>query len=208
MKQIEIEDELYDFLLKRAKRIGESATEIISREIGMSGAHGMTQLADSVSDRVSIQKEPVSHDNGHQSEVDRFLNSREFLRGRDNKDRFLVILSWASKGHQKEFGEVVLKINERGRVRRYFAISKEELERSGTSVNAKKIPDSEWWVVTNNDTKRKKVILQEILQMLGHSQHVVELLCAAIEDRARRSTVAARGQAVQIIDDGDLECDV
>src|ERR1700722_19598733 len=118
MKQIEIEDDLYDFLLKRAERIGESATEIISRELRKNGTHSTKQPADPVGNYIPPQSTMASQSNaGEQSDVERFLNSPEFLRGRDKKDRFLAILSWAFKGHTKEFGEVVIEINQRGRVR-------------------------------------------------------------------------------------------
>ncbi len=124
--------------------------------------------------------------NGDQADMDRFLRSAEFLSARDTKDRFLAILSWLHKRHPKEFGEITTRINKRGRIRKYFASSREDLEKSGRSVNAKEIPESNWWVVTNNDTKHKKDILRDVLRMLNYSAEIVEKLCGAIGDSIRR----------------------
>lgn len=120
--------------------------------------------------------------NGDQADVDGFLHSPQFLNARDTKDRFLVILSWTYKRHPKEFGEIATRINKRGRIRKYFARSREDLEKSGHSVNAKEIPESNWWVVTNNDTRRKKDILRDVLLMLDYSAEIVAKLCGAIGD--------------------------
>jgi negative modulator of initiation of replication len=89
----------------------------------------------------------------------------QFRFERDAVGRFLFILSWLHKRHSKDFAKV---LDIRGRSRRYFATSANALEESGTSVNPQKIPNSSYWVVTNNDTPKKGRILYSVAYRLGY----------------------------------------
>ncbi len=62
----------------------------------------------------------------------------------------------------------------RGRDRQYFARSEEALLTSGNSTNPKAIPSSPFWVVTNNNTTKKKSMLTQVAQKLGYSKPEVE----------------------------------
>jgi len=60
-----------------------------------------------------------------------------------------------------------------GRKRRYIAQNAETLENSGTSVNPKRIPESTFWVVTNNSTENKKALLRQVLASLGYQPEAI-----------------------------------
>ena len=62
-----------------------------------------------------------------------------------------------------------------------FASSKEELLKSGSSTNPKAIPDSGFWVVTNNNTAKKLAMLSQVLQILGYNDKVVETVSETFE---------------------------
>ena len=62
----------------------------------------------------------------------------------------------------------------KGRDRVYFATSKEDLVNSGSSMNPKNITDSEYWVMTNSNTTRKKMMLHEVALSLGYSNEQAE----------------------------------
>lgn len=79
-------------------------------------------------------------------------------------DRFMYFLRWAHERNPETFKRVLTM---EGKRRRYFAESAEELHRTGQSVNPKQIPNSPFWVVTNNSTPRKQEILGEVLGRLG-----------------------------------------
>jgi len=56
-----------------------------------------------------------------------------------------------------------------GRRRKYVAKREKELEDSGSSVNPKRIPNTNYWIVTNNSTDNKKLLLRQALTLLGYS---------------------------------------
>ncbi len=64
----------------------------------------------------------------------------------------------------------------KGRERDYFAESSQELEAHGSSIKPKEIPDSSFWVVTNNNTPRKKLIINGAALALGYTEEQAEKL--------------------------------
>ncbi|MDO6567421.1 replication initiation negative regulator SeqA [Alteromonas sp. 1_MG-2023] len=86
-------------------------------------------------------------------------------------DQFLFILSAAHKLNSDNFDNVKSII---GKNRTYFATSKEALLENGSSTNPKAIPDSPFWVVTNNNTAKKVNMLEQVLRTLGYKPDVVE----------------------------------
>lgn len=85
--------------------------------------------------------------------------------------RFLFILSALHRTHKSDF-KSVLEI--KGRDRIYFATSKNALLESGSSMNPKNIVDSEYWVMTNSNTTRKKMMLHEVAKVLGYTDEAAE----------------------------------
>ena len=86
-------------------------------------------------------------------------------------DQFLFILSAAHKLNANSFSQVESIV---GKNRTYFAKSKEALLENGSSTNPKAIPDSDYWVVTNNNTAKKVNMLEQVLRKLGYAPEVVE----------------------------------
>ncbi|MEC8140362.1 MAG: replication initiation regulator SeqA, partial [Pseudomonadota bacterium] len=64
----------------------------------------------------------------------------------------------------------------KGRDRIYFATNKEDLIASGSSTNPKNIMDSGYWVMTNSNTTRKKMMVHEVAISLGYSEEEAEKL--------------------------------
>ena len=56
----------------------------------------------------------------------------------------------------------------------YFGNSAAELTETGTSTNPKQIPNTEFWVITNSNTTRKKMMLTETAIKLGDSAEDAE----------------------------------
>ena len=99
------------------------------------------------------------------------LNKEELAMQKGVVGRFLFILSAFYRTHKKEFSAV---LDIKGRDRVYFATSKEDLVNSGSSMNPKNITDSEYWVMTNSNTTRKKMMLHEVALCLGYSAEQAE----------------------------------
>jgi negative modulator of initiation of replication len=105
------------------------------------------------------------------------LDAPAFKAQPDVVGRFLYILSCVHKRYPEQFKKV-LAIS--GRRRKYFAVSSEELEESGNSVFPKQIPHSPFWVITNNDTPKKRRMIRDVLKLVGYSEDAVKQAVEAL----------------------------
>jgi negative modulator of initiation of replication len=94
-----------------------------------------------------------------------FVMSPAYLANRNVVGLFLDILSFTYKHDPTAFEALD---GRSGRTRIYLAKDRPTLESSGESVNAKQIPNSPFWVVTNNSTPMKKTLLGQVLRSLGY----------------------------------------
>ncbi|WP_334015046.1 replication initiation negative regulator SeqA [Alteromonas sp. S167] len=97
-------------------------------------------------------------------------------------DQFLFILSAAHKLNAENFSSVE---SIKGKNRTYFATSKEALLENGSSTNPKAIPDSPFWVVTNNNTAKKTNMLEQVLRNLGYQADVIESVVARFSSEGK-----------------------
>jgi negative modulator of initiation of replication len=112
------------------------------------------------------------------TELSECLNASDFKAKRSMIDKFLYILSYVHQQRGPEQFKKILAIS--GWSRKYFALSSKELEDSGNSVHPKQIPDSLFWVITNNDNSQKRRMLQDVLKLLGYSDHAVKQAIGAL----------------------------
>lgn len=207
MKTIEIDDELYAFIASQTKHIGESACEILRRllidEPGIvttvvtSGASIPT--ASAAPAQAETTPEPAAETpvkttpKAKPAPVPAATPTAPSVSGDDllqcvNKDalsqfdkrvdQFLFILQQIYLQHPGDFAKVESIV---GKNRKYFASSKEELLKSGSSTNPKAIPESGFWVVTNNNTAKKLAMLSQVLQILGYDDKVVKTVSETFE---------------------------
>lgn len=169
MKTLQIDDEVYDHLLRNVQTIGEDASSILRRLLGIQPGS-----------LPKLDKRPISASTSASvpTRVDECIQHQRFQMEREAVGKFLFALSWLSKQHGAEFRKV-LEI--RGRRRHYFAESVDVLEESGSSVQPRQIPDCSLWVITNNDTPKKKRMLADVMRVLGYSPAEIERLTEALE---------------------------
>ncbi len=163
MKTIEIDDELYHYIASQTQQIGESASDILRRLL-------LTEQNTSVSNEVnSTEKvsETVIESSSSNAKVFDILSKPDLQTEQSVVGRFLVILSALARTHKSTFANV-LEIKGRNRV--YFAKTAAELMEAGSSTNPKQIPNSDFWVITNSNTTRKKMMLTEAALKLGYNQ--------------------------------------
>ena len=157
MRTIEIEDDVYNHILRQITSIGESATEVLRRLLGL----------------VPIKKEVNSRNGVTKIDDDQKLSS--YLRNRRHMGGtatrvFLEILGFALQ--QKPDSNEKLVSFPKGRTRMYFARSEKEIARSGQSTHPKQIPGTSLWALTNTDTPEKRDTLRRALRLLGYSDAV------------------------------------
>jgi len=193
MKNIEIDDDLYLHIVANTQSIGENAssilrrllkldetvslnesseqntqTEVLSENITANNEAAVNEISDISENNDSNQIEDL--DNNAES-VFNFINKEELAMQRGAVGRFLLILAALYRAHPKRF-TVVTEIC--GRDRLYFANSEAELAASGSSTKPKQIPESPFWVLTNSNTTRKKMMLTKAAISLGYNDGDVE----------------------------------
>ncbi|MCS6095809.1 replication initiation negative regulator SeqA [Shewanella baltica] len=162
MKYIEVDEELYRHIASKTERIGESASDILRRLLGLSvdAVEPPQPLAIS---QPSLEAEPIQAApavNDFSRLVDEHLLSQQ----KGAVGRFLFLLESLYQLAPEQFSQI-LQIQ--GRDRLYFARSKEQLLEASASANPKEIGTSGFWVTSNNNTAKKRTILSEVLVQFG-----------------------------------------
>ncbi len=175
MKHIEIDSELYQYLASQTQFIGESASSILRRLLSIPQIEEQSQN-EIPKEVVSVLVQPDGDTDLASSvlsteTVFNCINKEELATQRGVIGRFLLILSALYRVHNKDF-DVVIGI--RGRDRLYFARSEQELAESGSSTKPRQIPDTPYWVMTNSNTTRKKMMITEVAKALGYQYSEIE----------------------------------
>ncbi len=171
MKNIEIDETLYQHIVSNTQFIGEGASSILRRLLGLTDQKEISieQPVIAVTEKkVIVNKLTI---NKPKESVFNYINKEELAMQRGAVGRFLLILAALYRVHLDEFTQV---LDIRGRDRLYFAASKNELAASGSSTKPFQIPDSPYWVITNSNTTRKKMMLTKASYALGYSDEEVE----------------------------------
>ena len=177
MKNIEIDEELYQFIASNTQFIGESASSILRRLISVEGEAMPVTAASTIAEEAPTEpatpvvNEEVAVARDINETVFNYVNKEELAMQRGAVGRFLLILAALYRGHTSQFS-VVTEIS--GRDRLYFAKSEKELEESGSSTKPRQIPDSPYWVMTNSNTTRKKMMLTKVASSLGYNDDDAE----------------------------------
>lgn len=195
MKNIEIDEELYQHIVSNTQFIGESASSILRRLLSLTVVENSIEATEhsaiestlekvventsaiveesTVSQESLVEVLPITKtiDLPSIENVLNYINKEELAMQRGAVGRFLLILAALYRVHNEHFA-VVSEI--RGRDRLYFATSKDELSASGSSTKPLQIPDSPFWVMTNSNTTRKKMMLTKASLALGYSDEDAE----------------------------------
>ena len=178
MKNIEVDDELYQYIASRTQSIGESASDILRRLLRLPSSpqpfvlvqqNTLNELKELVTEK-SLKK-PVKNDPETNLEktvqrVEKVLKSEAFTQESKNVVRFLMLLSALHKADPETFSQATESI--RGTERTYFAKTEQALLSHGS------IPDSPFWVVTNNNTNRKGLIVTGVMEFMQLPKHLIE----------------------------------
>ena len=170
MPLLEIDEDVYQYLLSRAVRIGESGSAILRRELGLlepngSGPKGGQGAVGNGSKPSEVKA------------VEEFLVDPRFRGQRVVTKKYLRLLGLLAELHADEFDRV---LDIRGRQRLYFGRSQQEIARSGKSLHPRKIPGTEIWAMTNADTAHKQDIMAEALKVLGYPTDTIQQVRRAL----------------------------
>ena len=150
MRTIDVDDELYHYIASNTHHIGESASAILRRLLGVDGE----------------QPEPLLPRLANR-EQQCLIRLAEILgAGGKQSDRFLDALAVLAEYAPAQFSQL---LELRGRSRRYFSLSADELLASASSSRPCAIPGTGFFVVTNASGPQKARLLDRAMRRCGLS---------------------------------------
>ncbi len=171
MKQIEIDAELYSHIASHTQFIGESASDILRRLLGLNPVQ-VTEHTHAPN-LAAVKTASQGEEQETKTSVFESVVKEDLAAQKGKVGRFLYLLSVLYQCHPEKFINV-LRI--RGRNRLYFGTCEQELEAAGNSTNPKEVPESGYWVITNSNTSKKKSMLMRAAQELGYTTTDAEKL--------------------------------
>ena len=179
MKTIEVDEDLYRFIAGQTERIGESASDILRRLLQVDRP-GMVPFEESVEPKgIVVSKEvgftPEKFDGV--KEMRSLLISDEFASLKKAIDRFMLVLSTLHKIDAESFSEAT---QVKGRKRVYFADNEATLLANGNTTKPKAIPQSPFWVITNNNTSRKRQMVEQLMSRMNFQAELIEKVTGSI----------------------------
>jgi negative modulator of initiation of replication len=201
MKFIEVEDDLYRYIASKTESIGESASAILRRLLGLapvgeiavepalkaqpspastvvaSKVTAPTVVASIKDDLTKIKKARVQKVSPITADFASLVEHPQVLQQKTSIGRFLEILSLLYSQQPQEFVKV---LTVSGRDRLYFAKDQQALLASGASSKPKQIAGTPYWVVTNSNNGMKCRILKKALLAVGCKVDIAEKIIEQI----------------------------
>lgn len=204
MKIIEVDEELYQFIASKTQSIGESASDILRRLLNLSasGLNSNSldlQLSLSASENIepsqtdrtekntivsapvsaeitksSVKKQPEQAIQKLTEKVQNLLASASFQEETKAVVRFLSILTALYRTNPESFAVAIESEQVQGRTRVYFARDEATLLASGNHTKPKQIPDTPYWVITNNNSGRKMIMLEGVMREMHLPESLID----------------------------------
>ncbi len=177
MKTIEVDEDLYRYIASQTLHIGESASDILRRLLNVDGE--LATAAPAAEPKGIV----VSKDAAFDTKIDgvkvmrSLLISDEFAGLKNAIDRFMLILSTLHRIDSASFSEATMF---KGRKRVYFADNEQTLLASGQTTKPKAIPNTPFWVITNNNTSRKQQMVEQVMVRMGFPSDIIEKVTHSI----------------------------
>ncbi|KJY85366.1 replication initiation regulator SeqA [Vibrio galatheae] len=179
MKTIEVDEDLYRYIASQTEHIGESASDILRRllmaesKASNTQAKVMAQPKGVVVSKDAIKEEAVDSI----KEMRSLLISDEFAGLKKAIDRFMLVLSTLHRLNPSDFSEAT---QVKGRKRVYFADNEQTLLANGNTTKPKAIPGSPFWVITNNNTSRKRQMVDQLMARMNFPSDLIEKVTNSI----------------------------
>ena len=208
MKTIEIEDDLYKYILNNIEAFGETPSQILRRLLMLAEEKNNEPDALSVktktaSKTVEIELTSVTNvekENNFKDSSDIQLNNvKHFCEGVDElfessaftsesvvTNKFMMMLTTMYLEKTEEFIDAADKT--KGRTRAYLGTHLQDLLNSDNeeelvqfkASKPRAIPQTPFWVITNANTGRKRIILTQMMASMGYPHNLIERIKAEI----------------------------
>lgn len=178
MKTIEVDEDLYRYIASQTLHIGESASDILRRLLNVDGSELATATPVVEPKGIVVSKDAVLDTKiDGVKEMRSLLISDEFAGLKNAIDRFMLVLSTLHRIDSASFSEATMV---KGRKRVYFADNEQTLLASGQTTKPKAIPNTPFWVITNNNTSRKQQMVEQVMVRMGFPSDIIEKVTHSI----------------------------
>ncbi|WP_165311961.1 replication initiation negative regulator SeqA [Vibrio ziniensis] len=190
MKTIEVDEDLYRYIAGQTLHIGESASDILRRLLDVNRKSTSSVKPEAPVVAVETKSIPVtqqgimvSKDAAQEEKVDSvkemrtLLISDEFAELKKAVDRFMLVLSTLYRIDSASFSDAM---SVKGRKRVYFADNEQTLLANGQTTKPKAIPNTPFWVITNNNTSRKQQMVEQVMTLMNFPADIIEKVTNAI----------------------------
>lgn len=200
MKKIEIEEDIYKYILANIEEFGETPSQILRRLLGLlkrdeiqpdikekSHQPTETEVSDPVEVSLPKQLKEANQPDNNFSLPDSVANGVLGLFSHPTfknepiiTNKFKMMLT--AMYYENKPGFIVAANTTRGRTRDYLGQNLDALLASDnkeevTQLKASKphnIPYTPYWVITNANTGRKRIILTQMMASMGYPHHLIE----------------------------------
>lgn len=196
MKTIEIEDDIYKYILNNIEAFGETPSQILRRLLDLSEDPNATQntLSTEQDEPVKIEPEiaqntlvkeqvprpPVPIKSAFHQGIDQLFSDPSFTSENVITNKFMMMLTTMYFEKTAEF--IAAADQTKGRTRAYLGTGLQELlhadnEEEVAQFKASKpriIPQTPFWVITNANTGRKRIILTQMMASMGYPHRLIE----------------------------------
>ena len=181
MKKIEIEDDLYKYILTNIEAFGETPSQILRRLLALPATIDAKDV-DSEKKEKRLPKASTQSDIPELFTlgVEALFADPKFQKEAVITNKFKMMLT--AMYHENRAAFVVAANTTKGRTRDYFgqsltALLASDNEEEVAQLKASKphdIPYTPFWVITNANTGRKRIILKQMMASMGYPQHLIE----------------------------------
>jgi len=196
MKNIEIEDELYKYILANIEAFGETPSQVLRRLLSLPYASAKNAAAEvpsvtPVSSRqetshlettrtIDLHAENISLPVQLAHGVKALFDSEVFKKEAIITNKFMMMLTTMYHENKDAFVEAAEKT--KGRTRDYLgqnltALLTTDNEEELTLFKASKprgISHTPFWVITNANTGRKRIIITQMMASMGYPHNLIE----------------------------------
>ena len=167
MKTIEVDEQIYRYIASRTLHIGESASDILRRLLALPLDTEPTVALGHEAN--AEQTDEVSAD-----VLTMLLDNAQLAKEESAIARFMLILSALYRSQPDAFRHAA---DIKGRKRIYFAEDPQALLDNGKTTKPKPVPETPYWVITNTNTGRKRLIIEQLMQAMGYSAETIAEVC-------------------------------
>ncbi|MDG2956784.1 replication initiation negative regulator SeqA [Bisgaard Taxon 10/6] len=122
----------------------------------------------------TVKKQPEQFISHIVNKVRQVIESDAFQEETKAVVRFLSILTALYRTNPEGFSLAIESEQVQGRTRVYFARDEATLLAAGTHTKPKQIPDTPYWVITNNNSGRKMIMLEGVMRGMQLPEALIE----------------------------------